>query len=368
MTISEILKRGNNNIDLLRLLAALLVAWSHAPELFGTKMMMPPLPVNVGAGGLGVAVFFFLSGLLVTNSLVTKKSPKAFAWSRFMRIYPAFFVMLLAVVFIIGPVFTTWSTGDYFSSGETWRFFGRNARLRIQYILPGLWEGRLNTSVNASAWTIPLEVGCYIALLFAFVLCCHFKLKPWLFIVSALVCSVLPREWYLGIIGNGYTIVDPYDLFCFTIGAAMAFYKDRVCLNKTLVAVLLVMCVVTWRCQNVIGYLFPVTVAITLLYATSVGPLVKLRPKHDISYGLYLWHWPVYQVMFTFLSRLNPYLFFVLSMVVTVAIAYLSARFVEELCLELGRKLGKRETRWPDNSLLLLVLLLAAVMVAKFFY
>lgn len=368
MTVSEILKRENNNIDLLRLLAALLVAWSHAPELFGTKMLMPPLPVNVNTGGLGVAIFFFLSGLLVTNSLVAKKNPRAFAWSRFMRIYPAFFVTLLVFVFVIGPIFTTWSAGDYFSSGETWRFFGRNARLRIQYFLPGLWEGRLNTSVNASAWTIPLEVGCYIALLFAFALCRYLKLKPWMFIVVAVALALLPHEWFLQVIGKGYSIVDPVDLFCFTAGAGMAFYKDKVRVNKTLVLVLLIMCVMVWRCQNVISYLFPLTVAITLLYATSIGPLVRFRPKHDISYGLYLWHWPVYQLMFTFLSGLNPYLFFVLCMVVTVGVAYLSARLVEEPCLELGRKLGKRETKWPDNGLLLLVLMLVAVLIAKFLF
>lgn len=368
MTVSEILKRENNNIDLLRLLAALLVAWSHVPELFGTKMLMPPFPVNVGAGGLGVAIFFFLSGLLVTNSLVAKKNPRAFAWSRFMRIYPAFFVTLLVFVFVIGPIFTTWSSGEYFGSGETWRFFGRNARLRIQYFLPGLWEGRPNTSVNASAWTIPLEVGCYIALLFAFVLCCYFKLKPWLFIVAALVCSVLPHEWYIHLLGKGYSIVDHVDIFCFATGAAMALHKDRVQVNKSLIVAMLIMCVMTWRCQNVISYLFPLTVAITLLYATSVGPLVILRPKHDISYGLYLWHWPVYQVLFTFLSGLNPYLFFVLGMVVTMAISYLSARLVEEPCMELGRKLGKRETKWPDNGIIILVLMLVAFMIAKFLF
>ena len=37
MTVSDILKRENNNIDLLRLLAAMLVAWSHAPALFGVS-------------------------------------------------------------------------------------------------------------------------------------------------------------------------------------------------------------------------------------------------------------------------------------------------------------------------------------------
>ena len=114
MTVSEILKRENNNIDLVRLFAALLVAWVHSAALFGSEILGPPIPVHMGAGGLGVAIFFFLSGLLVANSLLSRKKPVAFVWARFMRIYPAFFVMLLVAVFVIGPAFTTLSTGEYF--------------------------------------------------------------------------------------------------------------------------------------------------------------------------------------------------------------------------------------------------------------
>ena len=368
MTVSDILKRENNNIDLLRLLAALLVAWSHIPALFGVSLIGPPMPVNVGLGGLGVAVFFFLSGMLVTNSLVTKKKPIAFAWSRFMRIYPAFLVVLLLSVFVIDPIFTTCSFGEYFSSSETWRFLGRNARLRIQYFLPGLWQDRLDTSVNASAWTIPLEVGCYFCVLLAFVSCRYLKLKPWMFIAVALVCSVLPHDWFIHLTGKGYSIIDHVDLFCFTAGAAMALYKEQVRINKTLILALLAVCVMAWRCQNIISCLFPLTVSLTLLYATSVAPLLKFKLKHDISYGLYLWHWPVYQVMFTFIGGINPYLFFVICLFVMVAISYVSARLVEEPCLALGRRLGQRKTKMPDNGLLLLMLMVVAFLIAKFLF
>ena len=368
MTVSDILKRENNNIDLLRLLAAMLVAWSHAPALFGVSLIGPPLPVNVNLGGLGVAIFFFLSGMLVTNSLVTKKNATAFAWSRFMRIYPAFLVVLLLSVFVIGPIFTTLDVGDYFGAKETWRFLGHSARLRMQYFLPGLWQDRLNQSVNASVWTIPMEVGCYLCVLFAFVSCRHLKLKPWMFIVAALACSLLPHEWYLRLVGKGYSIVDHVDIFCFATGAAMALYKDKVRINKTLIVTLLVVCVLAWRCQNVISYLFPLTVSLTLLYATSAAPLLKLRLKHDISYGLYLWHWPVYQVLFTFLGGINPYLFFAICLVVIVVISYLSARLVEEPCLKLGRRLGQRETKMSDNGLLLLAFMVVAFLIAKFLF
>ena len=240
--------------------------------------------------------------------------------------------------------------------------------LEIQYQLPGLWTDRLDTSVNASAWSIPLEVGCYVFLLFAFLACRHLKLKPWMPLLLALFLSLLPHEWYLHLIGKGYSIVEPVDLFCFAVGAGMAFAKDRIRINKTLIVVLLIVCVLTWRWANVIQYLYPLTVSLTLLYATSIAPLVRLKPKHDVSYGLYLWHWPVYQLMFTFLGAINPYLFFLVCMPVTVTLSYVSARLIEEPCMALGRRLGKRETKMPDNGLWLLLLMVIAFYVAKFLF
>lgn len=368
MVLSKILSRENNNIDLLRLFAALLVAWWHAPILFGKSIIMPPLPQCISSGALGVAIFFFFSGMLVTNSLVAKKSPVSFAWSRLMRIYPAFFVMLIIAVFVIGPVFYAGSLRSYFLSSETWQFLSHNMRLRIKFILPGLWEDRINTGINPSTWTIPLEVGCYICLLFSFILCQHFKIKPWLFIIAALAASLLPHEWFLRLIGKGYSIVYPGNIFCFTIGATMALYKDRIKITKTLITILMVICVMVWRCENLIYYLFPLTVSIVLLYATSIAPLVNIKPKHDVSYGIYIWHWPVYQIMFTFISGAGPYLFFVACMVITVALAYLSAIFVEEPCMKFGKQMGRREFKIPNNSLLLLVILFTACVIAKIFF
>ena len=62
--------RHNNRFDTLRLLAALLVLWSHCFPLAG-RAQDEPLARLTGIdtlGGLGVAIFFVLSGYLITLS------------------------------------------------------------------------------------------------------------------------------------------------------------------------------------------------------------------------------------------------------------------------------------------------------------
>ena len=223
MYISDILKRENNNIDLLRLFTAFMVMWSHGPALFQDEErflnqahIIPQLtPIGVGLGYLGVAIFFFLSGLLVTNSLLTKQKEMPWVWARVMRIMPAFLVTVFMAVFVIGPLFTTLPIADYFSSKQTWRFFYRNAFLNIEYMLPGLWEDRVYGGFNGSAWSIPFEVGCYIFLLFSFVLCRRMKVSHWVFVAVALVAAFLPKELLPAALGKGYTIIERgYILLC----------------------------------------------------------------------------------------------------------------------------------------------------------
>lgn len=368
MYLSYLLNKENNNIDLLRLCAALLVVWSHAPALFGLPAFWIPAPHGMYAGRLGVAVFFFLSGMLVCNSLVTKKNVWAFIWARFMRIYPAFFVMLIISVFFIGPLFSTLNTEQYFTSEGTWRFFFRNLILNIQYHLPGVWEDRLNIGVNASTWTIPVEVGCYICLLFAFVSCNKLKINHWAFFTLAIVFSIIPIKWLLPIIGIGYTVVDQIDIFCFATGAILAVYKEKIILDKNLLGMVLLMCVLIWRCENVICYLYPVVVSLVLIYATSTKPLLELHLKKDISYGVYIWHWPICQILYTYLNNINVYIFFIIVVVISACIAYISAIFIEEPCIDLGRKLGTRKPRIPNNGILILLLMLIIFIIAKFFF
>lgn len=376
MYLSHILKRDNNNIDLLRLLAALLVVWYHGPALFqnqdaalSQRAIVPSLvPVTVDSGYVGVAVFFFLSGLLVTNSLISKGRVAPFVWARFMRIMPGFLVTVLLAVFVIGPAFTTLPLEAYFRSGQTWRFLFRNAFLNIEYDLPGVWNDRVYGGFNGSAWSIPFEVGCYIFLLLSYILCNRWKVSRWIFYVMAFALAFIPEGLLPLFTGNEYSVLVQGDIFCFTVGSLMAVYKDRVRIDKSVVFVLLLACVLLWRSTKIIYYLFPLSTAIIFLYATSLKPLVGLRPKHDISYGVYLWHWPVMEILYTWMPNVNFFVFWGTAVAVVVIIAYASARLVEEPCQRWGRELSNRNISFPDNGVFIIIAFVVAAVIAKVCY
>ncbi len=76
MTLHDVLRRENNNLDLFRLIAAYLVIIGHAYALAPQAGQQDPILRLLGfdySGSMAVKLFFFLSGLVVVNSLLDKR-------------------------------------------------------------------------------------------------------------------------------------------------------------------------------------------------------------------------------------------------------------------------------------------------------
>ena len=96
------------NIDALRAVAALLVVWVHAGELFlpvaVSGRWLYDAAIVINAGRIGVTVFFLVSGFVIPSSL-DRGGPKlslvtAFAIRRFFRLYPIYWLSVLAEVLV----------------------------------------------------------------------------------------------------------------------------------------------------------------------------------------------------------------------------------------------------------------------------
>src|SRR3954466_11234466 len=98
----------HNNFDLLRLLAALSVIFSHAFLLAENSQDHDPLMLLTGGqailGIIGVFVFFTISGYLVSQSFVATGEPLVFMAKRALRIFPGLLACLLVCVFLVGPL------------------------------------------------------------------------------------------------------------------------------------------------------------------------------------------------------------------------------------------------------------------------
>jgi len=182
-TIDIKLGSRNNNFDAIRLFAAALVLFSHSYPLSGNPQEW--FIVNWGietGGGIGVSIFFVLSGFLVCRSLIYSKNILRYIGARSLRIFPGFVVVILLSVFLLGPLVTGYSTEEYFSNDLIELYLKNIWLFPIYYFLPGVFEGNPSTAVNGSLWTLPVEVAMYLTLLAIFVL---FKLKKKVLAVTA---------------------------------------------------------------------------------------------------------------------------------------------------------------------------------------
>ncbi len=164
------LKRRDNNLDLVRLIASLAVIFGHSYYLFPANGHTEPfLKLNTfdNAGGLAVTLFFFISGILIPASFVNSRSVLRYTLMRVARLWPAAIVCLAVSAYLIGPALTKLPLGEYFRSAETHAFFTEGINFyKLHYDLPGVFKtNHYPNGVNGSMWTLPLELTCYLYVL-----------------------------------------------------------------------------------------------------------------------------------------------------------------------------------------------------------
>jgi len=350
-SIDELLHRDNNNLDLLRILAAIAVIVYHSFALNPSWGLSDPTKyvfTYVTTGGLAVKIFFFVSGLLVTNSILTTRSLFHFICSRSLRIFPGLLFVVFISSFIIGPAITKIGLVDYYKSPMIYEYVYKNMILDTKYFLPGVSFVN-GYGFNGSIWTIRYESYCYSFLAVAFVLQ---ALRSQL--LSSLICLAIiiePLTPFKGILfassdNNAIYLLAP----CFSLGALLAINKKHFRKNLLIPVFLLAASPFFKDKENVFSWLICVSFCLLSFHLATARWFVKLRPKHDISYGIYLWGFPIQQV-FTLHSPLNPILGIILPLMVTACFALVSWIYVERPSMHLSKTINKKYSELFINSL-----------------
>jgi peptidoglycan/LPS O-acetylase OafA/YrhL len=290
----------SNRFDVLRLFAAWLVLFSHAYVLAGRGHQEPWVRwVGVDSlGGLGVAVFFALSGYLVTCAWERNPNVWRFARNRALRIYPALVVVTLLSAMVMGPVLTTLPLLRYLSDSATLQFMGNATAWYISYALPGVF-GPPNplSAVNGSLWSLPYELRCYMVLALVAWLPggLRYKLIGLVFgLVVALVLHPLALDPFAP--HAGLSFMDLKLGLFFGIGALMASWRHRVAPHWAVgVSCLLAATVASGQWRVLLLLWGVVTLVLWLaLYGRRCLPRWPSR-WGDWSYGCYLYAFPVQQ-------------------------------------------------------------------------
>ncbi len=299
--------RRANNFDVLRLLAAWFVLFSHSYPISGLKTG-DPFSRTVGIdtfGGVGVAIFFVLSGYLVTLSWQRSSSVGSFLWKRARRIYPGLIVCVLLCTMLMGPLLTPLDLATYFTHSQTTDYLRTASALGIHYALPAVFlNNPLPNAVNGSLWSLPYEIRCYCALVVIGLL--PFALRWKVLLVAAVLAGMMllrdatpPASPFDHRFGLDYYMVR-LGLF-FAVGASYACWSDHL---KPLWWAGLIAACLTWllpdsALRNLLWVLSFSTLALGV--ALDLAWMPKLPEKMgDWSYGLYLYAFPLQQVLALF--------------------------------------------------------------------
>lgn len=340
MLLSKMLKKENNNFDIIRLLAAMMVIYGHSyaisPQEGKSDLVSNMINFDY-SGSLAVKIFFFLSGLVVSNSLLNNKQISSFIFSRIFRILPGLILVVTVSTFLIGPLLSTDSISSYYSNGDTYTYFFRNIILQPQWFLPGVFDHNAQTAFNGSLWTLPYEALAYALTLITFVIIGFENRK--LATVIAIVVILDP------FIGNKviFSWVDAKNTEisllapCFSLGVLFSMWKDKISINKKLIISLWVLYYVFHSSPHVAILFYP-AILTTFLYISSTPLLLKLKLPVDISYGVYLWGWPVQQIFAQFYPDSGVLLNQLLSMLASVLLGTISWFLVEKKFISIGKK------------------------------
>ena len=335
-----------NNFDLIRLVSALIVVFAHSYALARKEYDPLSTLLDYGfSGTLAVWSFLVISGFLVARSL-ENTNLTAFVWARFLRIYPAFAVVILLESLIIAPFFYEADISDY------WRYWFayhlHNLLLWPQDpYLPNVFSKLPYGAINGSLWTIPLEISFYIVLvLIAAVETNRTKFfYPVAFALSIIAYFVMSYDGIDATVGpknviNGISLFQIFNYISYFLAGVCAWkYRTKISISFggfTVALVAMLACRDSLLGPLVIKFALPYIV-LYLSVCGSVGTIIASRIG-DPSYGIYLLAYPITNsVVAVTNARFDGLKVFLLSLPIILVAGALSWRLVEKPALSLKR-------------------------------
>ena len=345
----------HNSVNALRLGLAGLVLVSHTIQLSSDRQVDPVGQLtesHVDLSTMAVDGFFALSGFLIAGSFLRSPSVWRYLWRRALRILPGFWACLLVTAALIAPVawlleYRSLTGYPIVGPGSGVDFVWQNAALLIrQFSIDGAFGGQV---ANGSLHTLFYEFLCYLAVAVIGVLGI-LRRRP------GLVLAMFGIAWVVTLVEavaqTGVVLGQPgRELMLrfgtmFLAGMVALLFAEHIRLTARrglLAGLLLALAVgvaipVVGDARSILAYslLAPPAVIYLVLLAGASPRLARVGARRDLSYGLYVYAWPV-QVTLLVLGAdewgLPAYL--ISSLAVALVLAFLSWTFIESRALAL---------------------------------
>jgi peptidoglycan/LPS O-acetylase OafA/YrhL len=311
-------------------------------------------------GWLGVDLFFVLSGFLITDILLkTKSDPhylRNFYGRRVLRIFPIYYLVLVIFLLIIPSLKLDIINVDYYKTHQLWLWVYLQNWL---YIFRPVPPDSLSLS---HLWSLAVEEQFY--LIWPFVILLIGKVKPlFLFMLTLLLLVITARllVWLYHIEKIAY-----FNLYTFSridgicIGSMMALLRQMNprFLQKNIAMIVLALAglnFIFYFFNNAYSFSFPFLAIIGYTtFAVVFGILVNEAVNNNktiallfdnsimkffgrISYGLYIFHWPIYLILSKLMVNLPNLLTSVIATIIATIFSWLSFEFFEAKILKLKK-------------------------------
>lgn len=338
----QLIIHRKNNFDFLRLLLASFVIIAHSYPLSGLEkpdLLSIITDDQANFAEFGVKGFFIISGYLIFQSLRRSKNIGDYYWKRFLRLYPALIVMLLITVIFVPLVYE--STVDFLHNKSVLTYLPNNLRIfKGQGEISGVFENNpYPSAINGSLWTIRYEVCMYIILSGLFIFRKNNQRMIWI-LIFAVAFLIFGNIFYFDLLTSRSYLVNSKHLLSlgafFMAGSLLAAIKfERLIHLRWIGYVLLILTIVSiyfhiFDSARLI--LLPPAIIFFGLQSTpglnNIGSSIG-----DLSYGVYIYGFPVQQTL-TYFFKFNYLALMVASLLVSFLLAYASWHLIEQKALQ----------------------------------
>lgn len=288
----------DNGFSFIRYLLAVLIVFLH----YGVLADAPRF-IIMDASYL-VNAFFVISGFFATESLAHRRGASDYYRHRFWRIYPPYFCAVLFGL-CLSFMATESDRWELLASLSTVRYVVFNL-LTLNFLQPtldGTFSNNPVAAVNGSLWFVKVLLALYI--LTPLIVRLQKRFNPIAVNASVYLLSlvyVLSCRWLGEHTGNAL-----YGMMEHQFGGVLMYYVSGmtayIYINKVkghLTATLLVSLglYAVSLCFSCLFFLLPISLAFLLVSAAFLLPgLKRFCPRTDISYELYLLHFPIIQTL-----------------------------------------------------------------------
>ncbi|MCW1402032.1 acyltransferase [Novosphingobium sp. MW5] len=332
----------HNAFGFLRLVFASLVIVSHAPNMIDGDSSREPLYSLTGTmslGGVAVNGFFLISGYLVVASFCKQPTVFAYLTRRIARIVPGYVVACLFCILIVAPL-----------SGVSLEVLRESAAslatstLKLEEpVITGTFAGTPFPALNGSMWTITYEFRAYLLVIVLGLA----GLYRWRIGIPLIAGSV----WLGFEVTNGfieaphllsalswlypkeYLAIFLELLFNFLVGSTFYLYRDRIALRPGIALLAAALLVPALFVPPLAVPAFAVLggyIIFTVGFGVTRGPLARINNANDISYGVYLYAWPVGKLLLWYWPAMPLVLCILLNWLIACALGWISWHIVEK--------------------------------------